>query len=500
MPFQALAFAATVLSFAPHGNQVEFKLDHGAAEMVWTSASAFRFRRSLQDPLAVVQMGSHEPVTLKVDETPGAVRISSGILEVTVQKHGLLLRVRNGDGQPVMADLSEPRQEGDGLTWDREMPAGARFYGLGPRVDPVFDLRGRKAETDHPFLVSSMGYGEFHPGGGTFHFDFTAADRYRITAPRVDYSIYYGPKPKEIFKEHRAANPSNVTWQVPAERPVSWTTLRDSLLRMVQAAMSGMIYPSFDLSTYAGADAALLQRARQLGSLPAKVTPGTVPLSNFRKQLDTFYGPYVPEVEYNGYPIWHPLPFQFFDDPECAKHADEFLLGDEMLIAPIYDGTGQRTLYLPQGQWTNLETNERIPGRKTVQVKTSALPVFARNGTIVPLDSNGAVALHYFPQLGAEFFILEDDISEYTAVHAAPSLDSMRLEIESKKDRDYQWVVHHIEKPASVGFEEKKYPAVESAAQMADRTWFYDAAQKNLQVRVHVKAKEDAVVLIEFPQ
>ena len=64
--------------------------------------------------------------------------------------------------------------------------------------------------------------------------------------------------------------------------------------------------------------------------------------------------------------------------------------------------------------WTNLETNEAIPGRRTIQVSTSALPVFARNGTIVPLDSPGGMALHYFPQLGAEFFILEEDIGEYT--------------------------------------------------------------------------------------
>ena len=337
MPFQALAAVVTVLSFAPQGNQVEFKLDHGAAEIVWSSPSTFRFRRSLEEPLPVVQMGPHDKIALKIDETPGAVRIRSDFLDVTVQKHGLLLRVRNADGKPVMADLSEPHREGDAIVWDREMPAAAQFYGLGPRVDPSFDLRGKKAETDSPFLVSTMGYGEFHSGAGPFHFDFTGTDRYRIAAPRIDYSLYYGPRPKEIFKEHHAANASSTVWYVPAERPATWTTLRDSLLRMVQAAMSGVLYPSFDLSIYAGADAALLQRARQIGSLPAKVTPGAVELSNFRKQLDTFYGPYVPEVEYNGYPVWHPLPFQFPGRPgPCAKHADEFLLGDEMLIAPIY--------------------------------------------------------------------------------------------------------------------------------------------------------------------
>jgi alpha-glucosidase (family GH31 glycosyl hydrolase) len=498
MPFQALAAVATVLSFAPHGNRVEFKLDHGGAELVWTSPSTFRFRRSLEEPLPSVQVADREKVALKIDETAGAVRVRSDFLEVTVQKHGLLLRVRNMDGQALSADLSEPRQEGGAIVWEREMPAGSRFYGLGPRVDASFDLRGKKVETDTPFLLSTSGYGEFHAGAGPFAFDFKGADRYQIAAPRVDYYFYYGPRPKEIFKEHHAANANRTIWQVPAERPATWTTLRDSLLRMVQAAMSGVLYPSFDLSVYAGSDPSLLQRARQIGSLNPKVTPGTVALSDFRKQLDTFYGPYAPELEYDGYPIWHPLPFQFPDDAECAKHADEFLLGDEMLIAPIYDGTNKRSVYLPQGVWTNLETNEAAPGRRSIDVETRALPVFARNGTIVPIDSPGGLALHYFPQLGAEFFILEDDIAEYSAVHAAPSLDAMRLEIESRKDRDYQWVVHHIDKPASVGFEERKYSPFTAATQMPDRTWFYDAARKNLHIRVHAKAKEDCIVVIEF--
>ena len=92
-----------------------------------------------------------------------------------------------------------------------------------------------------------------------------------------------------------------------------------------------------------------------------------------------------------------------------------------------------------------------LPGRRTITVTTAALPVFARNGTIVPLDPPAGMALHYFPKLGAEFFLLEED--GWTQVHAAPAADVMRLEIESKKAREYQWVVHHVERPVKVGFE-----------------------------------------------
>jgi len=62
----------------------------------------------------------------------------------------------------------------------------------------------------------------------------------------------------------------------------------------------------------------------------------------------------------------------------------------------------------------------------------------------------------------------------------------MRLEIESKKDRDYEWVVHHVEQPKSVAFEDRKFD------------WTYDAALKNLFVRVSVKAGEDNVIHVTW--
>jgi alpha-glucosidase (family GH31 glycosyl hydrolase) len=221
-------------------------------------------------------------------------------------------------------------------------------------------------------------------------------------------------------------------------------------------------------------------------------------LSGFRKQLNSFFDIYDIEVRDHGHPTWHPLPFQFPDDPECARHADEFMLGDEMLIAPIYQPGGKRAAYLPQGIWTNLETNQVSQGRQTIAVETAVLPVFARNGAIVPLDSAGGMALHYFPSLGGEFFLIESETGEYTQIHAAPAADAMRLEIESKKDRAYQWVVHHVEQPKAVGFEGRTYQPAPSPLGLPDGAWYYDAAQKNLQVRVKVKAGEDRIINITW--
>lgn len=498
MPAQALAAVATLLSFAPHGNRVEMVLDRGSAEVVWSNDRAFRFRRTLDGPLPAMQAGNLDPVAIKLDDTPGALRMRSPLLDVTIDKHGLLVRVKELDGDALMTDLTEPREQSGQMVWERQAPAGIRFYGLGPRADAVFDLRGRAVPAEVPFLISTAGYGEYHAGGGTYRFDFTGPNRYQIEAPRVDYFFYYGPKPKQIFEDHNRDRGPAADWPASTERPGTWTTLRDSLLRLVQGAMSADFQPTFDLTAYRDAPPELQQRARQIGSLVQKAMPGTLGLSGFRKQLASFFAIYDIEVRDHGHPTWHPLPWQFPDDAECARHADEFMLGDEMLIAPVYQPGGKRQAYLPQGIWTNLETNQVLQGRQTIAVETAALPVFARNGTIVPLDSAGGMALHYFPKLGGEFFLIEAETGEYTQIHAAPAADAMRLEIESKKDRDYQWVVHNIEKPAAVGFEDRTYHQAASSQALTDGTWYYDAAHKNLQVRAKVKAGEDRIINITW--
>ena len=498
MPPQALATVAVLLGFAPHGNRIELKLDHGSAELVWIAPSTFRFRRAPDGPLPAVKWEDKDAVKLEIDDTPGALRLRSRFLEVSIQKHGLLVGVRRRDGEALMTDLSEPRAEAGGVTWDRRMPAGAGFYGLGPRGDPVLNLRGKAVRAEIPFLVCTRGYGEYHAGAGSYQFDFTPENRYHIQAPGIDYFFYYGPTPKEIFEEHHSVRALADPWPASSERPGSWATLRAALLRLTHGAMSAALAPEFDLAPYADAPPELLRRARQLGSLVPKVMPGAAGLSGFHKQLESFFAIYALEVRDRGFPTWHPLPFQFPDDPEGARHADEFMLGDEMLIAPVCDPGGRRTVYLPRGIWTNLETNGVVQGKSTITVETQSLPVFARNGTIVPLDSAAGIALHYFPMLAAEFFLLESDLAEYSQVHAAPAADILRLEIESKKDRDYQWVVHHVERPAAVGFEDQQYRQASALNAMADGTWFYDAALKNLHVRVRAKAGEDCIINLTF--
>jgi hypothetical protein len=49
-----------------------------------------------------------------------------------------------------------------------------------------------------------------------------------------------------------------------------------------------------------------------------------------------------------------------------------------------------------------------------------------------------------------------------------------------------------------VEFEDLKYKEVAALPELTDQTWFYDARQKNLHVRVKVKAGKDCIINLNF--
>src|SRR5262249_45623422 len=159
---------------APHGNRLELQLDHGSAELLWASSGTFRYRRVLDGPLPKIAWNEREPVAVETDDSNRAVRLRTHSMEVTIRKQGVLVSVRRPECRLVLEGLSEPESEGAGVVWERRAPAGSEFYGLGPRADLAFGLRGRSVRAEVPLLISTAGYGEFHEGSGGYRFDFTA--------------------------------------------------------------------------------------------------------------------------------------------------------------------------------------------------------------------------------------------------------------------------------------------------------------------------------------
>jgi alpha-glucosidase (family GH31 glycosyl hydrolase) len=89
-------------------------------------------------------------------------------------------------------------------------------------------------------------------------------------------------------------------------------------------------------------------------------------------------------------------------DPALAARLraadDQFLLGDDLLVAPLFAGQRERTVLLPEGTWYGLESGEAFPGGREVTVAgdLDTLPVFVLEGAILPL----CPPLPHTPQAG----------------------------------------------------------------------------------------------------
>ena len=113
----------------------------------------------------------------------------------------------------------------------------------------------------------------------------------------------------------------------------------------------------------------------------------------------------------------------FGNDPQLHSLADQYMLGDALLVRPVtrslQDGGGQTPVTLPEGGWYNFFTRAYCTGRRKLLVDTplNRFPVFVRAGSILPLASGAcstadlpfpAEELHVFSGADGECVLYDD--------------------------------------------------------------------------------------------
>ena len=90
-----------------------------------------------------------------------------------------------------------------------------------------------------------------------------------------------------------------------------------------------------------------------------------------------------------GIPLMRPLFMEFPEDPACAHLDRQYMLGPDLLVAPVMDPSGTVSFYLPEGTWTHLQSGEQLAGprwhRKAYSVMEAA--TWVREGAVLPLGT-----------------------------------------------------------------------------------------------------------------
>ena len=159
--------------------------------------------------------------------------------------------------------------------------------------------------------------------------------------------------------------------------------------------------------------------------------------------------PYIYSLGYHtwltGAPFLRALPLDFPADPHVADLRDEYMFGPAFLVAPVTEqGATTRLVYLPAGtSWYNFWTGEHLRGGQTItaQAPIDTLPLFVRDGSIVPFGSpvlsthepQKIAKVRVYPGADGDFTLFADDGATYAYEHGAGAVTHLHWDQASRR-------------------------------------------------------------------
>lgn len=91
-----------------------------------------------------------------------------------------------------------------------------------------------------------------------------------------------------------------------------------------------------------------------------------------------------------GIPMLRPMALEYPEDKNCRFLDHQYMLGEELLVAPVFNSEGEADYYLPEGRWVHLLSGmaECGPGWKKEKYDYFSLPLFVRENSILILGTD----------------------------------------------------------------------------------------------------------------
>jgi alpha-D-xyloside xylohydrolase len=90
-----------------------------------------------------------------------------------------------------------------------------------------------------------------------------------------------------------------------------------------------------------------------------------------------------------GTPMLRAMMLEFPDDPACEYLERQYMLGDSLLVAPVFSHDGTVDYYVPEGKWTSLLDGNVREGPRWVKETHDflSLPVLVRPNSVIPIGN-----------------------------------------------------------------------------------------------------------------
>jgi alpha-glucosidase (family GH31 glycosyl hydrolase) len=197
--------------------------------------------------------------------------------------------------------------------------------------------------------------------------------------------------------------------------------------RYMRFIESQALHPMLMLFTYIPSEESSNTYHGKLDRRPWTYGQQTIETFRAYMQLRSKLVPYLytlaAEAHWSGVPMMRPLFFDYPDDPKCWGIEDEYLVGRDLLVAPVMTrDTFRRQVYFPTGSdWVDFWSDRVYPGGQTISYDApiQVLPLFARRDSVMPMqDPLITLRDHPYPDLtwrvyapsqSGHFILYEDD-------------------------------------------------------------------------------------------
>ncbi len=316
-------------------------------------------------------------------------------------KNGYLLKLE--DGEVWQWDLWQP---GMGIV-DFTNPAASQWY--AGKLNELLDMGVDCFKTD---------FGERIPTDVVYH---NGADTqkmhnyYTYLYNKVVYDLLaqrFGKEEAVLFARSATVGSQKFPVHWGGDCVSRYESMAESLRGGLSLCMSGFGFWSHDISGFENTAAPDLYKrwaafgllsthSRLHGSssyrVPWLFDEESVEVVRYFSKLKCSIMPYLFSTACNtsiaGVPSMRPMILEFLEDRACDYLDTQYMLGDSLLVAPVFNEEGRVNYYLPEGIWTNFITNQAVTGRTWQYEKHDfmSLPLMVRPNSIIAVGSNDKV-------------------------------------------------------------------------------------------------------------
>jgi alpha-D-xyloside xylohydrolase len=283
------------------------------------------------------------------------------------------------------------------------------------------------------------------------------------------YSYLYNRVVFETVEAHRGAGEAVLfarSATVGGQRfPVHWggdcestyVSMAESLRGGLSLGLGGFGFWSHDIGGFEGTPpAALFKRwvafglmsshSRLHGSsshrVPWAFDEEAVDVTRSFARLKNSLMPYLwgaaVEAHEAGIPVMRAMLLEFPEDRTCAYLDRQYMLGPDLLVAPVFSDAGELEVYVPAGEWTNWWDGSVISGPGWVRQRHGfdSLPLLVRPGAVLALGSRSDRP-DYDDAVSPTFavFGLADGDARTVRLFDASGAEQVRVEVRREGDR-----------------------------------------------------------------